>query len=257
MRVLSLDIDYIMGPSIDLYERVWWEAHAPVRWQKLFDDTAFNGGDFKIDQGNLLFLFELFLQALRGGATASFSYDHDDILFALEGRGGIELLHVDHHDDVVCEDDFEQEASARLRRDWRHLGQQRVHEGNWVGWLQQQGQLKSFTWVANSNSNRDPNKDALLAELVPSFQRIEREALQPRDLGAWDHVFLCLSPQYVPPAHWHVMSLFLLAYEGMSGKRVELDRLGRFKYEHVRRHQPVSEQLAWGLGRSLPSAPAA
>ena len=34
----------------------------------------------------------------------------------------------------------------------------------------------------------------------------------------FDHIFVCLSPQYTPKQHWHYFSMFISTFEEMTGK---------------------------------------
>ena len=65
MRVLSIDLDYIMAPSIELYETLQHDANPTTRWNQLFDNSDFRDCHFILDQGNLLFCFDIFLRALK------------------------------------------------------------------------------------------------------------------------------------------------------------------------------------------------
>lgn len=244
MRVLSLDLDYVMGPSIDLYQQLWWEPNALARWDRFWKDSAVREGHLHIDQSNLLFLFELFLQAIKQAERVSFSYDHDDILFAIDGDDAIELIHVDHHDDVVCEDACGETLEEKLLEDFASVrDHQRVHEGNWISQLHHEGRLKSCVWIANDNSNDDGGlKDQVIAELLPQWRRTTKDDEPVLD-RRFDAVFLCLSPQYVPPAHWHYMGMFLAAYEAISGRESKLAFTSQFKYENTRRHRGVQQRL--------------
>ena len=83
MRVLSIDLDYIMAPSIELYETLQHDANPTTRWNQLFDNSDFRDCHFILDQGNLLFCFDIFLRALKHCNNVSFGYEHDAILFEI------------------------------------------------------------------------------------------------------------------------------------------------------------------------------
>ena len=53
MKVLSIDLDYIMSPVIELYNNTFFDRNPTLRWEKLFDKTSFKESHFYIDQGNL------------------------------------------------------------------------------------------------------------------------------------------------------------------------------------------------------------
>ena len=61
------------------------------------------------------------------------------------------------------------------------------------------------------------------------------------DFGEYkfDQIFVCLSPGYIPPLHWHMMSTFIKVYEELSGKKINIDYLHR-KYEMEKYYQGVT-----------------
>ena len=56
----------------------------------------------------------------------------------------------------------------------------------------------------------------------------------------FDQIFVCLSPSYIPPLHWHMMSTFIKVYEELSGKKIEIDYLHR-KYEMEKYYKGVTK----------------
>ena len=76
MKVLSIDLDYIMGPVIEIYNALWYDDNPGIRWEQLFNRTDFNESHFRIDQSNLLFCYNTFLKALRNCDSVSFGYEH-------------------------------------------------------------------------------------------------------------------------------------------------------------------------------------
>ena len=74
MKVLSIDLDYIMGPVIELYNELRFDDNPAKRWEQFFSTTDFNESHFRIDQSNLLFCYNTFLTALRNCDRVSFGY---------------------------------------------------------------------------------------------------------------------------------------------------------------------------------------
>ena len=101
MRVLSIDLDYIMAPSIEIYNNLIYDYNPSTRWRNIFDQTALRDSHIFIDQGNLLFCFDTFLKALvQSCDSVSFGYEHDSILFDIKDFSDMHLINIDHHDDV-------------------------------------------------------------------------------------------------------------------------------------------------------------
>ena len=92
----------------------------------------------------------------------------------------------------------------------------RVHEGNWGCWLGGMGKLKSFVWIGNKES-RNKSRHHFNEKVVPNYLNVERENYEFEDYN-FDHIFVCLSPQYTPKQHWHYFSMFISTFEEMTGK---------------------------------------
>lgn len=243
MKVLSIDLDYIMGPSINLYDASYWEHNPLVRWKMLFDNTSFKDSHFNIDQGNLLFAFETFLKAIKNTESVMFAYDHDSILYQIGDCEDIELVNIDHHDDVVVPQNEFNDTNEGYRHDYRCVRDyDRVNEGNWVSWLQVKNKLKNYFWISNDTSENW--KDNIIKEFIPNYRRNTRNNIEITDYN-FDHVFVCLSPQYTPKIHWHYMTMFMMAYEEYSGKKVNLQFEGKRKFEQEVIHRKVDDEVLY------------
>ena len=53
MKVLSIDLDYIMGPVIELYNELRFDDNPVKRWEDFFSETDFNESHFRIDQSKI------------------------------------------------------------------------------------------------------------------------------------------------------------------------------------------------------------
>jgi|TARA_B100000085_G_scaffold110351_1_gene100750 hypothetical protein len=226
MKVLTIDLDYIMAPWIEVYQ-----DHAPPpgssrhssaikHWTHVFNSTQFRESMFYIDQPNLLFCFNTFLKSIKNCESVSFGYDHDSILYDIAKFDNIDLINIDHHDDFFhgiendgpddlgIEDEIEAELSLLKRFD-------HVNEGNWGAWLHLNGKLNSFTWICNPNSaNRERDS---ITEKITDFKSVFKEDYEFENYD-FDHIFICLSPDYTPRCHWHYFTMFINAFEEFTGK---------------------------------------
>lgn len=240
MKVLSIDLDYIMSPSIELYETLQHDSNPTTRWNQLFDNSDFRDCHFVIDQGNLLFCFEIFLKALKDCKNVSFGYEHDAILFDIADKSNINLINVDHHDDVL-EPHFSSnyDYETALQKGYEQVcNANRVHEGNWIAWLASQKKIDSYTWIGNNNSS-SKRRNFFNERIVPNYWNVEREEYKFSDYK-FDHIFVCLSPQYIPKNHWHYFSMFLKTYEELSGKDAVIHNK---KNEIEFRHKEINKVL--------------
>ena len=240
MKVLSIDLDYIMGPVIELYNGLKFNDNPTIRWEQLFNNTDFKESHFYIDQSNLLFCYNTFLKALRNCDSVSFGYEHDSILFSIANDENIDLINIDHHDDVFGGDYTEEmpDEDAYKYEFYELLKHDRVHEGNWGAWLGGRGKLNSFTWIGNKNSGNKA-RNQFNAEVVPNYINVEKEDYK-FDNYNFDHIFVCMSPQYIPPNHWHYFAMFISAFEEFAGKDAIIYTE---KFETHIRHQRIHNEI--------------
>lgn len=245
-----------MGPTIEDYGVVNFHRNPTIRWDRFFSKSDSKESDFYIDKSNLLFCYNLFLKCLKTCNDVSFGYDHDSILFSISNYNNIDLINIDHHDDVFGgeyingPDDLAFENGHKMEL-YEIVKHNRVHEGNWGAWLAVNDKLKSFTWIGNKySSNKDRNK--INSEIVPNYLNVEKENYK-FDSYNFDHIFVCMSPQYIPPNCWHYFPMFISAYEEFSGKDAIIYTE---KYEthvrHQRLHNEILHQCSDGR-RPLPS----
>ena len=244
MNILSIDLDFISGPAILHNDDKVRELQSqdemdgtdmwPVpKWYELFDTYP---GQFshELDIENYHYCLRAFLRALRGCQDVKFGYDHDNILYGLEGHTDIEVVNIDHHSDILSHGMEFTEQEIKMVDD-----DERVTEGNWGYYLQSQDRLKSFHWILNVNS--EEFNDALLGDMVFG-NKFSWSFKEDYDFGDYkfDQIFVCISPGYVPPLHWHMGATFIRVYEELTGKKVNIDFLHR-KYEMEKFYQGVSK----------------
>ena len=114
------------------------------------------------------------------------------------------------------------------------------------------GLLKAFKKKTNASFiiQTDPRLVDLLSKTFPDHEVTSEIDFENYD---FDHVHICLSPQYIYPDHWHYFSMFISAYEEFSGKDAIIYTE---KYEthvrHQRLHNEILHQCSDGR-RPLPS----
>ena len=240
MRILSIDLDFISAPAInEFYTTGMYEHNVEnqpiVKWKHMQSKMpeVFETISQKIDIDNYDFCLRTFLRALKNCDDVNFGYDHDSILYGLEGYNDIEVVNIDHHSDILTN------ALEYVEDEVKHIDEdERVTEGNWGYYLQSQGRLKSFHWIMNLTSEEFTDTmhgDRFFGDKFTwSFK-------EDYDFGEYkfDQIFVCLSPGYIPPLHWHMMSTFIKVYEELSGKKINIDYLHR-KYEMEKYYQGVT-----------------
>ena len=161
-------------------------------------------------------------------------------MFDIKKFSNIDLINIDHHDDVFASDygnDFDYETA--LKKEYFEIcNANRVHDGNWIAWLASQKKINSYTWIGNKNS-ANKSRNFFNKKIVPNYLNVEREDYQFDDYK-FDHIYVCLSPQYIPKNHWHYFSMFMKVYEQLSGKDAVIHNK---KHETEFRHSQVDKVL--------------
>ena len=224
MKVLTIDLDYIMAPWIEIYQEYGpdpgssRDCSAIKHWNNVFNSTEFREQMFYIDQANLLFCFDTFLKSIKNCQNVSFGYDHDAILYDIAKFDNIDLINIDHHDDFFhgLQEAHELSLEEEIEVELKMLEQfDHVNEGNWGAWLHVNNKLNSFTWICNHNSaNRERNSNT---EKITDFLSVFKEDYEFENYN-FDHIFICLSPDYTPRCHWHYFTMFITAFEQFTGK---------------------------------------
>lgn len=240
-KVLSIDLDYIMAPTIELYNSLFFDQNPSTRWRNLYERSDFRENHIFIDQSNLMFCFNTFLKALKQCSEVTFGYDHDTILYPLKNYNEIELINIDHHDDVFAAD-YSGDYYEFLEKEYSEIIESnKVHEGNWVAWLSSKNKLKSYTWIGNENSS-NKIRNEFNSKIVPNYLNVEKENYNFIDYN-FDHIFVCLSPQYIPKNHWHYFSMFVSTFEEFTGKTADIVSYTTKKFEIEQRHSKVTYEI--------------
>jgi hypothetical protein len=260
-KVLSIDLDYIMGPTIEVMQQTnaGHFDNATAKWDTFFDQLPFKENQFYIDQANLIFAYNAFLSALTKNKKTPkvlFGYDHDSILYLIQDEKNIDLVNIDHHDDVMHgtfagDTDNDVDGWKALQRELYYLKEHHwVNEGNWGAWLGIHDKLEKFTWIHNpesENLERNNFNIKLFEEKNVDYTFCTRQKYEFKDYN-FDYIFVCLSPQYMPIVHWHYFTMFLMAYESISGEKPKVIQNRKFEYNftHLNTHNEILHQRANG-----------
>ena len=97
MNVLSIDLDFIAEPYIQLYHRLCNEQLVDLQWDTVFNDPAIIGSNFDINPSNLVYALDIFSRGLAKCKNVVFGITHDSILFELEDENNLNIVNIDHH----------------------------------------------------------------------------------------------------------------------------------------------------------------
>tara|TARA_A200000159_G_scaffold158415_1_gene175632 strand:+ start:3033 stop:3797 length:765 start_codon:yes stop_codon:yes gene_type:complete len=254
MKVLSIDLDYIMSPSIEIYNSLYFDHNPATRWTTLCQQTPFRENDFELDTMELMYCFNSFIKAIKTSKSVSFGYSHDAILYELDTyEEPIDLINIDHHDDVFGGDFLDAFGGAMeeaLEKEFQELNMhKRTNEGNWVGYLASQCKLNSYTWISNRNSaNRKWSH--MIEKMIPNYLNVTQFDPSVHELGDdFDHVFVCLSPQYLPHRFWHYFAMLISIYEELTGESANVvTKSFEAEYRYEETNDEILYQCTTGRG---------
>jgi hypothetical protein len=243
MKVLSIDLDYIMSPTIELYQELYFNDNPLTRWDLLYNGSDFRESHLYIDQANLLFCYETFLKALKNCSNVKFGYEHDSILYELCDKKDLDIINIDHHDDYVSLE-FDQFQNP-LEMEHKFVSEyDRVHEGNWVSWIHSNEKLKKYTWIYNETSKNLNRNRYNIDSMGEKYEYYLKEEYNFEDYN-FDYIFVCLSPQYVPKNHWHYFTMFIMAYEQYTGQKVDMKSFANKKFEFELRYKQITDEILY------------
>lgn len=253
MRVLSIDLDYIMGKTIDLYGEIGWHDIPSIRWSNYYNHIKEQNieVDLFIDEKNLFYCFDIFLKAVKNCDNVTFSFNHDSILDELIKYTSIDLINIDHHDDVIYADPLDSsdpnyniKYMMNLYEKYDSIFKSNIlHEGNWISFLNINKQINSYTFIGNETSiDFEKEKKDFIKKHMKKFEYYTKDHYRFKNYD-FDYIFVCLSPQYIPPCHWHYFSMFLSAYKSITGKTYKFDEMAIRKFSTNYHYSDVMEKI--------------
>ena len=195
-NVLTIDLDYIAEPYIQLYHNICNEANVNKQWDHVFSNPQLRSNQFDINSDNLIFALDIFSRALAKCKNVSFSITHDSILYELANEDNFNIVNIDHHHDIVYAGNHEQDLSYDL-----------VYEGDWIEYLRRNlgKNVEKYLLINNPNS------------FIPEHEtNLRWEALTTHEYQLEftpDLIHVCLSPSYIPKFHWFYFKMFTNLYK--------------------------------------------
>ena len=222
-NVLTIDLDFAMSEDIASYEtKINHEdivqLPALQRWLYAHNFNMYKHEKAVLNGADLMYMFDVFTQVIKKCKNVEFGAEHDSILHYLDDKDGLHVVNIDHHHDILYTKDHKDKIDMWDKPDI----------GSWVYYLHTHGKLNRYTWIANENSqeflhNDDPDRKAVIEKSCVYY------ANSPQGLAIpsldYDYVYVCFSPDYIPPQYWFIFSMFVYQYEQTHGeaKFVEKD----------------------------------
>lgn len=174
--ILTIDFDIIMWPSVDLYNNIppGWEQRFlrfPMLKNCIIDYDLYN---------KLSNLFIYLLKKLNKN-NIEFIVNHDEIVSFLSQEDIYHIINIDYHHDWFYEEKDEKQIIE-------------LNCGNWVKYLNDNNMLSFYTWINTFNS-------AFCSDIIENdkIEFFNINEIELEDFFIPDKVFICLSPDWVPP----------------------------------------------------------
>lgn len=177
-KILTIDFDIIMNPSIDLYND-----------SDLGVDEFLNKFDFiPVISADLNLYRDLTEIVLKYINNITFIYDHHDIVdFLKDEEEPFELYNIDYHHDIGYEE----------KNKWHiPLSENDYHEGNWVRYLYNINKIQKYIWYKSYYSS---SPDAEIEKYLTEEHLIHNTNIElfTKEIE-FDRVYISLSSEWVP-----------------------------------------------------------
>jgi len=200
-NVLSIDLDFVMGPCINLYNDCAGgeEFQNADFWDKV---NMIRGIDqyLSYDENKYLFLVDILATQLRNldADKIFFAEEHDMILEFLcrEDKAGetFNIYNVDHHHDIYYNPTQKSEVD---RFDYACLA-------NWVYYLGKNEKINKYYWVRNENSAPFPEAEFSELTFPVDTDKYYKDLAKLVMEVNFDYVFVCRSNEYFPKKYNHL-----------------------------------------------------
>lgn len=193
-NILSIDLDIIMHPSIDLYnDEVYVNDDPDELWADLEDTYGYERLNIlNYDQEVLLNILKLLKK--NQNTPLHFIINHEEIVDQLKetttyNEDKYNIINIDFHHDMWYNPD-----------DLIDLKNDKEYDcANWLGYLYMQKKLSSIIWVKAPTSSKLDVK-VYGKNTIPITTWSIKEFFRLDDME-FDEVYFCFSPQWIPPKY--------------------------------------------------------
>lgn len=186
INILSVDFDWIMEPSINMY-------NDHIRGSTTIDEILKNNPGIVVKPDiqkfyTLFTLINVISNWIDNPNHFVIADNHQEIVDTINTKWDIQdkytLYNIDHHHD--CGYDV---------KTLEDIDNQNVQCGNWVHWIKN---LDKYIWINNKNSDTFMTQEIFYA--IPKYQ-MSYDINLIRNVK-FDYLFLCLSPGWTPKEFW-------------------------------------------------------
>lgn len=188
MKVLSIDFDWIMEPSIEAYNCL--SCGSPLGpaqiWSTIQHKIPNLNPECDLDKFTDLYFFLKDISKNIKSDNIFIGYNHDQIYdFIGKDVKNLQIYNIDHHHDIgyPCSNNEED-----IKQSLEGLGC-----ANWVHHINKSCELTEYIWVGNNNSI--PPKDELITEYNSFIYTTDLKTICKM---SFDKIFICASWEWVP-----------------------------------------------------------
>lgn len=199
MRILSIDLDFILYPCINLYnDLVNCSEERKNIWIKIQKERDINR-HIQYDKEK----YEFLLKILEPYKNEKIYYNpsHENIVKLIEkikDKKPFILYNIDHHHDIYYSEEQKKEVKENI-----------INCGDWVGYLDYNNYLEQYFWIKNSNSILYHHNFAKLNSEFIAINFEELAKTQFEKIPKFDYIFITTSDLWFSPILDHLLLEFL------------------------------------------------
>jgi len=210
-NVLSVDMDYILSPCINLYNDMVKLMNRDKMWDNI-NEVREVDKHLSYDEEKLKYIFKTIMNAVvkNKDAKVVLADNHDAILFELSKEkyieGKVNVYNIDHHHDI--------NYNGGQIRDVDVYDSPSIC--NWIWYLDKYEIVNEYHWIRNNNS--DTYKGPKLKGNYSEYNKM----LNVNEI-AYDVIFICNSPQWLPKKYDHFFEMLKTSIELITNKTIEIE----------------------------------
>lgn len=195
IKILTIDFDIIMKPSINSYNELIDEDYTINDYMRDYPHIGIPPADFTIYKK----IFDI-LDITTNAKKVFFVEDHSeiiDIISELNIADDISLDNIDHHHDVIYSGFWARKI-------------QNYDCSNWVKYVLDNNIIKEYTWIKDEKSEYDLNPVAANTYIKKT---IDLEDIEWNYFHSIDYIIVSFSPEWVPNTYYPLYKILAETFE--------------------------------------------
>lgn len=210
-KVLTIDFDVVMQPSINEYNKLICTKSQKILWRDIDRETKIlSTVSYSKEILDKLYAVvdNLNYDKLK---LAHASINHNIVLKGLLDKKDVkyDVFSIDHHHDIFYSDKDLLDAKNGVSS-----------QGNWVAFLKERKLLNKFVWVKNVNSEIEKAHKKYINKSMVTVDILELDLEDVKDI---DIFHLSFSSQWIPPTFNPLFYDFKSHLESKYGRVLELN----------------------------------